>query len=252
MIHRGAHKGQPQCDVDAFTEAGVFQHRQALVVIHGQHGIGALQHKGLKERVGRIGAVDIHAAGAQCFQRGDNDVDFFMPQMAAFAGVRVEAGNEDIRVFHAEFAAQILRQNGGHRFNQRPVDGGGDVFKRQMGGGQSHAQAAAGQHHHHLTGAAFFGQVFGVAGKGDAGIVENAFIQRRSHQRGKFARVHALIGAVEQLQHIRRIFYAQTAGFAGRGQGDVQHFQHAGGRCVCRIIILQLHVFAQCLGTRLQ
>ena len=53
--------------------------------------------------------------------------------MAAFAGMRVEAGNEDIRVFHAEFAAQILRENGGHRFNQRPVDGGGDVFKREVG-----------------------------------------------------------------------------------------------------------------------
>ena len=79
VIHRGAHKRQPQGDVDAFAEAGLFQHRQALVVIHGQHGIGALQHKGLKERVGRIGAVDIHAAGTQCFQRGDDDVDFFAP-----------------------------------------------------------------------------------------------------------------------------------------------------------------------------
>ena len=252
MIHRGAHKGQPQGDVDAFAEAGVFQHRQTLVVIHGQHGIGALQHKGLEKRVGRIRAVDIHAAGAQCFQRGDDDVDFFMPQMAAFAGMRVEAGNEDIRVFHAEFAAQILRENGGHRFNQRPVDGGGNVFKRQVGGGQRHAQAAAGEHHHHLAGAAFFGQVFGVAGKRNAGIVENAFVQRRGHQRGKFARLHALIGAVEQLQHIRRVFCAQAAGFARRAQGNMQHFEHAGGRCARGIVVLQLHAFAQCLGARLQ
>ena len=59
-----------------------------------------------------------------------------------------------------------------------------------MGGHQRHAQAAAGQHHDDLFGMAFFGEVFGMTAEkavACVGIVDDAFMQRRSHHTGKQA-----------------------------------------------------------------
>ena len=43
MIDGGADKGQAEGDIHAFAETGVFEHRQSLVVIHGEDGIGIFE-----------------------------------------------------------------------------------------------------------------------------------------------------------------------------------------------------------------
>ena len=43
VIHGGADDGQAQGDVDRLPEAQVLEHRQALVVIHGEHAVGLRQ-----------------------------------------------------------------------------------------------------------------------------------------------------------------------------------------------------------------
>ena len=43
VIHRGAHQRQAEGDIDGVAESLVFEHRQALVVVHRQHCVGTLQ-----------------------------------------------------------------------------------------------------------------------------------------------------------------------------------------------------------------
>ena len=96
-------------------------------------------------------------------QRWDHHVDFFAAEVAAFAGVGVQPGQQDARLGDGEFVPQIVVQDAGGFEYGVAGDGGGYVFKRQVGGEQRHAQAAAGEHHHHAADAGFGGQIFGVA-----------------------------------------------------------------------------------------
>src|SRR5688572_21787550 len=43
VVDRGAHERQAERDIDAAAEARVLQHRQSLVVVHGEHRVGAFQ-----------------------------------------------------------------------------------------------------------------------------------------------------------------------------------------------------------------
>ena len=108
---------------------------------------------------------------------------------------------------------------------------GGHVFQRQVGGGQCHAQAAARQHHDDAGRAAFFGQIFGVAAEKSAArarVVDDALVQRGGGHGGKRAVLNALMGGVEQLQHIGRVGGVQTACLARGGQRDVPNVERAG------------------------
>ena len=44
VVDRGADDGQPERDVHRMAEGGVLEHRQPLVVVHRQHGVGAGEH----------------------------------------------------------------------------------------------------------------------------------------------------------------------------------------------------------------
>ena len=74
-----------------------------------------------------------------------------------------------------------------------------------MCGCQRHAQAATGEHHHDLSRRGFFRQIFGVSGKSHAGIIDDAFVHRRRHHRGKLAATAAVQRPIQQLQHVTRI-----------------------------------------------
>jgi len=62
-------------------------------------------------------AADVYAFGAQVFQCGDDRIGFFVSQMAAFARVGIEAGNEDDRFGYAELMAQVVFKNAGNRLD---------------------------------------------------------------------------------------------------------------------------------------
>ena len=47
----------------------------------------------------------------------NNGVNFFVSQMAAFAGVGIEAGNEDNRFGYAELMAQVVFKNADNRLD---------------------------------------------------------------------------------------------------------------------------------------
>ena len=59
----------------------------------------------------------VYAFGLQGMKRRNNGVDFFVSQMAAFARVGIEAGNEDDRFGYAELMAQVVFKNADNRLN---------------------------------------------------------------------------------------------------------------------------------------
>ena len=69
-----------------------------------------------------------------------------------------------------------------------------------------------------------------MPGKRNTGIVDHAFMHRRSHHRSK-ARVHAAgRGTIEQCQYVWAICGIQPASGRSRGKRNMQHFQFAGRR----------------------
>ena len=97
-----------------------------------------------------------------------------------------------------------------------------------MCGGERDAQAAADQHHDDLRRARMLGEIFGVAGEGDAGIVDHALLHRRGHHRGELAVQASPHGAVEDGQHIASICWIEPAGNRRASERHVLDARAAG------------------------
>ena len=101
--------GQAQSQVHRLLEAGILQHRQALVVVHRQHGRSRPAWpagRRCRPAAGRPGPCPPRAGAAA----GDDQVQFLASQMAVFAGMRVQPEHRDARRRQAELA-----QRGMHR-----------------------------------------------------------------------------------------------------------------------------------------
>ena len=107
--------------------------------------------------------------------------------MAAFSGMRVESGNQDARLRDTETALQIVLQDAQHAFQQRCRDGIRHLAQRQVRCRQRDTHSAAAQHHYYLRGMCLLGEKFGVSGKGNARIVDDALVHRRGDHAGEFA-----------------------------------------------------------------
>ncbi len=103
--------GRPERDIDAAAEAGVLEHRQALVVVHGQHRVAVRERVRHEQGVGRQRADELHALGAQALEHRDDDVDLLAPHVAALARVRVEAGDQDARRVQPEVVDEVGMQD---------------------------------------------------------------------------------------------------------------------------------------------
>ena len=234
MVDRGADQRQAQGDIDAAPEGRVFQHGQALVVVHGQHAIGVGQVFVLEQGVGRVRSARIDAAR---LRRGDcrgDHIDFFASQVTALARMRIQAGHQDARRGDAEFPLQVRLNDIEGDGQAVQGDGSGHVLQGQMRGGQRHAQGRfamarfAGQHHHHLRCVGFFCQVFRMAGKGHAGVVDRALLQGRRDHGAKPAGGDTFHGRVQGRQHGAPVFLVEYARNDIVDSRDIDHGQAAG------------------------
>jgi hypothetical protein len=96
-----------------------------------------------------------------------------------------------------------------------------------VGGRQRDAQAAADQHHDHVRRRGLLGQELRVPGKGDAGVVDDAFLNRSGHHRLVLSPEAALHRALEHGEDIRAVRRIEAAGRAGAPQRDVRDFRKA-------------------------
>jgi hypothetical protein len=86
------------------------------------------------------------------------------------------------------------------------------------------AQPAADQHHHDRRAGAL-GEVLGVTGERNAGVVDDAFLHRRGHHGLVFAGQTALHRPIEQAQDIAAVGGIEPARRARAGERQVLHLR---------------------------
>ncbi|MNN35335.1 hypothetical protein D3C81_1491850 [compost metagenome] len=188
-----------------------------------------LQIFGGKQGVGGQRAAKVHALAAQARQCRFDGVYFFMAQVATFAGVRIEAANQDARVGNAELVLQVGMQDPRDTLQAFAGDGVGNVTQGQVSRHQGHAQAAGCQHHHHLRGAGQVGEEFGMPRKGDAAFVDHALVHGGSDHPGEMPVQAALPGAGQGFQHERGVGLVQLACYHRVLQRRIPNIQAARG-----------------------
>ncbi len=104
----------------------------------------------------------------------------------------------------AEAQAQVAVQDAQDVLEALARDRRGHGGERQVRRGERHAQPAAGEHHHDARRSGALGEVLGVAGERDAGVVDRRLLHRRRDHRGELARLAAVEGAIEQRQDVPR------------------------------------------------
>ncbi len=112
----------------------------------------------------------------------------------------------------------------------------GHLPKRQVRCRQSDSQIPCNQQHHGRFGARDFCQIFRVPGKCDAGIVDDAFLQRRSNQPCEAA-VQAAV--YSQPQAVQQYFgiglqWPAAIGYGGERRRDDPQFAFSCGSRVVR------------------
>ena len=212
MVDGSSDERQPERDVHATAEARVLQHRQSLVVIHGEHAIGLAQPLGHEQRIGGNRPLGVDAAGDRSGDRGRDHLHVFASQVTRLPAMRIEPRDEDARARDPEAALQVGIDHPQGARHTVGGDGARHLGKGQMRGGERDAQAAADQHHHDRRAAGLLGEIFGVAGEGDAGVVDHALLHRRGHHGGELALEAAADGAVENRQHIASVCRIEPAG----------------------------------------
>src|SRR5690606_2271489 len=228
VIHRGADDGQAQGDVHRLAESLVLEHRQALVVIHGQYRVGMVQILGREESVRRQGAFQQHALATQALEQWDDHIQLLAAQMATLAGMGVQPADQDAWGGQAELGLQVPVEYAYDLFEGLVGDGIGYCAQWQVGGGQGHAQAGAGQHHYHLGGAGLLGEEFGMSGEAYAGIVDDTLVYGRGNHRSKMPVQAALAAQAQGFEDVTGVARIKLARDAGAGQGHRQHAQLAG------------------------
>ena len=176
-------------------------------MVHCQHRIGMVKILRLKKGVGRQRPAEVHALFPHFFQYGNKRIDLFRAHMAAFARVGVQAADQDVRFGKAELVLQIIVQNGNHFSQQIRRNGIADRLQRQVRCRQRHAQFFRCQHHHHFCRARTFFKEFGMPGKWNAGVVNNAFVHRPGDQCGKFTAQTAVAGARQRLNDVAPVLH---------------------------------------------
>ena len=172
VVDRGAVEWQSKRHVDRVAEARVLDHRQALVVVHREHRVGALERGGRECRVRRQRAGDSDAACREGLDRRPDHVDLLAAEVAAFPGVRVEAAYEDAGGRDAERLTQAPVEHDEGPLEPFARDRARHLGERQVRGGERDAQAPGHQQHHRVYAAGFRREVLRVSLERDPGIVD--------------------------------------------------------------------------------
>ena len=108
VVDRGAHDRQAERDVDGVLEAGVLEHRQALVVVHREHrivvGRAAAGRTPCRRAAGRVASMPRARSRSIA---GAMTLDLLVAEVAALAGVRIQAAHGDARRADAPPLAQV-------------------------------------------------------------------------------------------------------------------------------------------------
>ena len=116
---------------------------------------------------------------------------------------------------------------------RRQFDGryrGRHIGQRQMCGRERHPQRAlrrfASQHHHHARRFCLLGEVFGVAGKGTARIIDHTLVQRGGDHGRELPRLAPGNRPIQETDHIIGVGCIQLTGDHGGRKRQITDGQH--------------------------
>jgi hypothetical protein len=206
------------------AKARELEHRQPLVVVHREHDVAAGQAGRQECRVRGNRSLDAQAAPPQRRERGLQRLDLLAPEMTRFAGMRIDAADEDARPADAVQPSQVTVEHGDDGAQSLGRQRAAHARERQVSRRERDAHAAAGQQHHRAAAARAAREVFRVPRKADTGIVDDALLDRRGDHRRKLTTAAARDGAIEQREHIARVARIEAARHAARRERHVQPF----------------------------
>ena len=187
MIGRGAHDRQAQRDVDRLVEGDGLDRDQRLVVVHGDHRVVVSASCGRWNRLSAaIGPSIAMPLCCRSIDRRPDDVAILGADAAAFAGMRVEAGDRELRLRRCRSgsAGRARRSCTVSRISLAVIRPGTSRSGTWMVSGTTRRLVVR-QHHHRRRRAAIGAQrrqIFGMAGIFEAGIVERRLVDRRGDQ----------------------------------------------------------------------
>ena len=189
-------------------------------MVHCEHGIGMVKILRLEKGIGRQRPAQIHPFCTQLFQHRNNGVYLFRTHMPTFPRMWVQAADQHVRFGKTKLVLQVVVQDGDNLPQQVRRDGIAHRFQRQVGRCQRDAQLLGCQHHHHFRCASALFKELGVPGKGDAGIINDAFVDRAGDQCGKLTVQAAIAGAGERFNNIATVLNVERSRRNLGMQGD--------------------------------
>ena len=145
----------------------------------------------LKKSIGRVGTGYSDALFLQGGDCRDDGPDLLVTEISVFTGMRIQSGGQDTGRHKTEAFFQVMVDDSDDFLQTVARDGIADIFQRQMGGCQCDTQhepfvagmaaCHTGQHHDNPGCSGFFGKIFRMAGKGNACVVDRAFLYRSGY-----------------------------------------------------------------------
>lgn len=127
VIDRCSDDRQTERHVDGVPEAGVLEHRQSLIVKHGEEGVGLRHFARDKCGICWQRTEGVYALGARGVDRGTNMPNFLIAEQSGFSGMRVEPAHGDARTFDAERSFEIRMHDTQELQHERLRDGIGNA-----------------------------------------------------------------------------------------------------------------------------
>ena len=178
MVRAGAGFWQAEGDVHGVVEIEQFERDEPLIVIHGDDGIEVAAGGIAEDGVGHGGAGEDGGSGfVQTVDGGLDDADFLVAEGSVFTGVGVESCNSDAGAGDAA----ALEETGGEQAGADDAvhaEEGGDFRERFVDGGQAHGEGFAREQHSEVLDAERMGEIFCLAGEGEAEGLEGLFGNR--------------------------------------------------------------------------
>ena len=246
MVRAGADDWQAERDIHRVVEIEKLERDEALVVVHCEYRVVSAACGIAKNRVGYTGAFEPgDAERIECFNRGLNDSLFFVAKLAFFAGVGVEPGHGDARVFDVA----LMEKPGGECADvddQIHAEKLRHARERLVNGREADGQVMAGEQHAEMRDSEGIGEKFRLAGKAETYGLELVLADRCGDHGSGLADFEFECGLFQTLEcggGGLLVWLARRAGFAvandfkfvvlrdfRRGKGLIDNFRaDAGG-----------------------
>lgn len=220
VVRAGAGLGQAEGDIHGGVEVEQLERNEALVVIHGEHGIelalGGVTENGIRHG----GSAEGRSSElVQMVNGRADDADFLVAERAVLPGVGIESGDGDARVTDAA----ALEKSGGELADADDALDGEKLRhagERFVNCGEADAEGGSSEEHAVVGHTEGVGEKLGLTGKGKPEGLQPFFGNRAGDDGVGRAVLHAAGGFVQGVERGGGRAGIGLAGDAGRAIAD--------------------------------